>query len=299
MPLDMQKLAGAPGIRCAMQERWTIDGHEVALVIYKKRGGRGPGNAYLACECDTDTEDVVRDGKVVGHTCRHDPHKCAAKAAVRAQVTERVRPSVLAVREKQGLEAAVLDVHSRVKAGEWLGQTHQGVIYAQEVAALLNEQLPAVLAAIESLYAKESLDLNGMIICDYVPGFRFPKEVRSMLRMMVETPLGWPNGDAGEGVLAELERAVTKGTRYKRCADAFWDHNWPRVAPWHLVEFGITFLSAAHGRAASDPAVRKELGNLGGIQAALTRLAAEYGALNDDMPPTPPKKRRTKRKPSR
>lgn len=281
MSLDMKKLAGAPGIRCTAQERWSIDGHEVALVNYRRKGERGPGNSYLACECDTDTEDVVRDGKVIGHTHRRDPHACAAKASVRDQVAERIRPSCLATLAKDGIAAAVAGVHARVKGGEWLGQTHPGIIYAQEVASLLRQPLPAVLNAVESLYAKELLDLNGMILCDFVPGFRFPKEVRSMLRMMIEAPLGWPNGDAGDIALSEIETAITKGTRFARCADAFWDHNWPRVAPSHLVEFGLAFLDGALARATSDDAEANDLRyfDCARLASHLERLASGYRAL--------------------
>lgn len=281
MPIDLHKLAGAPGIRCTVQERWSIDGHEVALVRYKKQRARGAGNAYLACECDTDTEDVVKDGKVIGTTCRRDPHTCAAKAEVRAQVTDRVRPSLLAVSANDGLEAAILSINARVKGDEWLGQAHAGIIYAQEVAALLQQPMPTVLAAIESLYAKERLDLNGMILCDFTPGFRFPKEVRHMFRMMIESPLGWPNGDAGEGAIAEMEAAITKGTRFARCADAFWEHNWPRVAPSHLVEFSVAFLGIALSRAQSDEAARHDLRftDCGRLADMLTECADGFRAL--------------------
>lgn len=252
MAIDMAKLAGAPGIRCTVQERWTIDGHDVALVRYRKRRERGPGSAHLVCECDTDTDDVIRDGRVVGRTSRRDPHKCRAKAETRRRVVAAVRPSCLEVLAAKGMEDAVASIHARVSSGEWLGQHHAGIIYAQEVAALLERPLPDVLAAVESLYAKERIDLNGMILCDFVPGFRFPKEVRSMLRMLIEAPLGWPNGDAGDIALAEMENAITKGTHFKRCADAFWDHNWPRVAPIHLVEFGLSFLDLALSRATAE-----------------------------------------------
>jgi hypothetical protein len=303
MALDMKKLAGAPGIRCSALERWVIDGHEVALVAYRRKGGRGPGNAYLACECDTDTEDVVRDGKVIGHTCRRDPHKCLAKATVRELVTERVRPSCLAALADDGIEAAALGIHARVKAGEWLGQAHAGIIYAQEVANLLNETVPKVLAAIESLYAKEKIDLNGMILCDFTPGFRFPKEIRSMLRMMVEAPLGWPNGDAGDIAIAEMETAITKGTRYARCADAFWDHNWPRVAPSHLVEFAVTFLSTALSRAKADATASHDLRftDCARLAKMLEKIAAEFrefGAVNGfPMDPTKERARPAAKKP--
>lgn len=240
---------------------WEHNGHEVALMRVENTQSEPPvSDTHLMCECDFQTEDVTDDdGKVIGHTHTNDPHECASKEAIRELVKAQCQASCQAVLAEKGLKEAILAVYDRVKAGEYLGQAYPSMIYAQEVAKLLDAEPAKLMGALEELFAEEKLDLNGMILTDYVRRFRFPREVQWLFRMMVEAPLGWPNGDAGEIFLHEIEGAINEHTDYKHGKDAFHEHNFPHVDPMHLIEFGHAFLGMTLLQADEDERVRHAL----------------------------------------
>ncbi|HTM68836.1 MAG TPA: hypothetical protein VL426_06090 [Candidatus Binatia bacterium] len=297
MPLDLEKEAAECGCTLTALRRWRHDGHEVALVRYEKKDADPPyADMHLVCECDFLYEDVVQDGKVVGRTHPKDPHDCRAKKAVMAEVRAEARKTCAEVLRKDGLKAAILDVQARVKAGEYLGQTYASMIYVQEVADILGKENRAVLDAIDALFAEEKLDLNGMILIDHEKRFRFPKEVQTMFRILVEEPLGWPNGDAGDCFVGTLETAIHAHTPYQSGSGAFWPHNYPHVAPHHLAQLARYFLAFAHDRASRDPAALADLGDPAEIAASLDALAARFRALAPPKPgPSKPRKRKKKK----
>ncbi|MEY4744599.1 MAG: hypothetical protein RL272_544 [Candidatus Parcubacteria bacterium] len=282
MPIDIEKESAASGCALTKLRTWPHLGHEVALIRFEKQDADPPyADVHLVCECDFAYEDVIEDGKVVGKTHPNDPHGCPSKKAVMAAVRKEMKPSCMAVLRREGLKAAILDVHRRVKSGEYFGQGRAYAIYAQEVAELLDTDMPAMHEALAELFAEEKLDLNGMILMDYVPRFRFPKEIQYVFRMMVESPLGWPNGEAGACFLETIEGAIHEHTDYKHGKDAFWPHNYPNVAASHLVEFGYAWLAIAMSRADTDRKDREDLRftDCGSLAKRLEDLAARFRAL--------------------
>lgn len=282
MPIDIEKESAASGCVLTKLRQWSHLDHEVALVRYEKKDADPPyAHTHLVCECDFDVKPVVRDGKTIGVEHVRDPEKCASKDAVRALVKLEMKRPLLATLRASGLKAAILEAHAKVKAGEYLGQRYACMIYAQEVAELLEVGMTDMHPALAELFAEEKIDLNGMILADYVPRFRFPREIQQLFRMLVEAPLGWPNGDAGDCFLATVEGAIHEGTDFKHGKDAFWPHNFPHLAASHLVEFGHHWLASALARAERGGADREDLRftDCEWLAADLERLAAGYRAL--------------------
>jgi hypothetical protein len=219
-------------------QHWERDGHEVALMRLSNKEAPDCTGSHLLCECDFDVEDYVVDGKVVGKTRKNDPHKCEAKKLVRETVMRKARRQGYILWQGLGLKEAVLDIHRRAKAGEYFGQHEGAYIYTQEVASLLGRGDEEVLAACGELYAEERLDLNGRILTDFVPGFRFPREMVDILRYIVEEPLGWPNGDAGDCYVGGLEREVQAKHGFTSGKQAFGPH-WPNINGDVLAELAL------------------------------------------------------------
>ncbi len=304
MPIDYEKESASSGCVLTPIRKWSHLDHEVALVRYEKKNADPPyADMHLVCECDFDVKPVVRDGKTVGVEHVRDPEACASKEAVRGAVKLEAKRPLLATLRASGLKDAILEAHAKVKAGEYLGQRYASMIYAQEVAELLGTPMDAMRAALAELFAEEKLDLNGMILADYVPRFRFPREIQQLFRMLVETPLGWPNGDAGDCFIAALEGAIHEGTDYKHGKDAFWPHNFPHLAASHLVEFGHLWLASALERAERGGGDREDLRftDCERLAAELERLAAGYRALGKThgFPQDPLAGRGTKKAPAR
>lgn len=301
MPLDLRKEAAGSGCTLTMLSAWTHEGHDVALVRYEKKDADPPyADVHLVCECDFTRVDVVKDGKVIGETHPKDPHLCRAKKAVRARVMDEAKERY-APRPKDGLKEAVLDIHAKVRAGEYFGQAYAGMIYAQEVAEILCTDTATVLDAIDALFAEEKLDMNGRILVEHVKRFRFPKEIQALFIAMVEEPLGWPNGEAGDCFLATIEGAIHEHTPYKSGAGAFWEHNYPHVDAELLARFARYFLRIAHARASRDPKALASLGDPSQLAKDLSVLAAQFDALKTPPKDPPPKRRdrRGKRKKTR
>ncbi len=278
MPINF-KLDDDAGCAHDVVRTWEVGGHEVAVIMHGRLDDPdGRRAATLVCVCDYDAIPLA-GGQ--GYRLRNDPRKCMAKEVARTALKNEAAVALRLELAQNGIEAAVLEAHRKVSGGECLGQAHAGILYVQEAAELLGKRPEEVFAAVKRLFAQERLDLNGMILVPYVPHFRFPEEIRMMIRMMVETPLGWPNGDAGGCAIETLEQAVNEGTGYKKGKDLFWEHNCPNVAPNHLLEFGILFIATVIGRAEKEEAVRNDLRfiDLEQVARQLEASAARYRAL--------------------
>lgn len=152
-----------------------------------------------------------------------------------------------------GPKAAVLDIFQKITHRENLGQANSGIIYVQEVAELLGIQVSKILQLCDELFEEEKLDLNGMILSPHISRFRFPKEIETLFAYIIEEPLGWPNGEAGDIFVAELEQAIQKHTRFKHGKEAFWPENYPHISPRHLLFFGLNWMGVAISKAESIP----------------------------------------------
>lgn len=60
-----------------------------------------------------------------------------------------------------------VDLHIRSMDGEFVGQRVAGILYVQDVAALLDGEMADVMPAVEKLSAEKRLALNGMILWDW------------------------------------------------------------------------------------------------------------------------------------
>lgn len=225
------------GVRCIPLKVWNIDNHSVVWIQVEDEGEA----AYLVCDCDFRERD-----KAYTYGGADDPNLCPAKKTVeqeRLQKTQRFYTEVIKTRS---LEEVIEEIFHRVyEKKEFLGQ-RMNRIYAQEVAAMVSRPLREVLAALDILYAQDKIELNGMILVPFRQQFRFPREIQSLLRFMIEEPLGWPNGDAGDCFLGDIERAIDAGTHFKHGREAFGEGgNWPRLRPDIKVLFASQWFSEA------------------------------------------------------
>lgn len=226
------------GVTCTPLEVWNIDNHSVAWIRFE---AETEYSYHLMCDCDFRESD-----KPYTYGGTDDPKLCQAKKAVEQERLKKTQCFYTEALKTDTLENAVEEIFHRVHdKGDFLGQ-RMNLIYAQEVAAMVSRPLRELLAAIETLYAQDKLELNGMILQPFRHQFRFPAEIRSLLRFMIEEPLGWPNGDAGDCFLEEVERAIDAGTHFKHGREAFgYGGNWPRLAPHIKALFGSKWLAEA------------------------------------------------------
>lgn len=203
----------------------------------------------LYCECDFEFKiDTYTDsdGNKKQRTVRtSDSFHCEAKQKVREQVKAEAREKYGYSWKKMGKKRAVYNIFRRVQRREWLGQRYPSIIYVQEVADLLEKDFREILIACGQLFEEEKMDLNGYILAPYVKRFRFPKEIQTLFRWIIEEPLGWPNGDAGDGFLYNLENAVHENTEYKHGKDVFEPSNYPHLAVDVLFNFGMQWIRYA------------------------------------------------------
>lgn len=186
-----------------------------------------------------------------------------------------------------GPKEAILDIFRRVHSGENFGEGWAGIIYVQEVAELLGISEYAVWKHCDELFTEERIDLNGAILIPYVRRFRFPKEIQDLFRLMIELPLGWPNGDAGDCFLAELEGAIGaihEGARFPSGKDAFGE-NYPHIRPFHLAMFGVKWAQIAADRAEGGDGAEFRALNLQKMAETLEVLADRYRRLDEKINP--------------
>lgn len=237
-------------------ERWDVDGHEVAIATMVRSDGTSNGNKlepFLLCECDFRKDKT--DPIVIGEP--GDPHSCPAKYFVREKVKQETRDKYGKLWRKLGIKEATLDIYKRVTAGEYLGESWVGLIYVQEVASLLCVKDEQVWKACSQLYGEEKLELNGAILCEFTPRFRFPLEMEGLIAYTVEVPLGWPNGDAGMFATAEIEAEIAQRTGVKNGREAF-GNQFPHIELKILVP-AMRWISVALEHSAKTKHWREEL----------------------------------------
>ena len=92
--------------------------------------------------------------------------------------------------------------------------------------------------------------------CEQGSRFRFPAEIQNILRYIIEEPLGWPNGEAGDCFLSEIECAISDNTNYESGKDAFGvGGNYPRLSPQVLFVFHSVLLQSLFEQAKKNPAL--------------------------------------------
>lgn len=242
-----------PDFAYTFLERWDVNGHEVALMTLVPKDCPSNGNKidrFLLCECDFPKD------KNKGH----DSLNCPAKEHVREKAMRRARERYGSLWSKMTIWEIILDVWKRVTNGEYLGESIIGSVYIQEVAELICSEEQSVRAACEHLFAEEKLDLDGAILVEFVPGFRFPLEMYHFIAHVVEIPLGWPNGDAGMFTLQKIEAEIGKRTRCKSGKDAFGKH-FPHIDRKILVP-ALEWLASILSRTTKNKKQREHLSAL-------------------------------------
>lgn len=247
------------------------NGKQASLVTVSSREGDAEPSPCLLCSCTLHAQVMDTDMNV---SCMW-MDRCEAKEALREIHAKKVSSEYRgeAWKDKDAKEK-ILDIWRRVNLGEYLGQWHGNMIYVQEVARLLELPEAAIWRACRELFKEEKLDLNGAILWEYKSRFRFPKELQSLMAYIIEEPLGWPNGDAGDGFIHTLEAAIDKHTRYKHGKTAFGEENYPNLAAHHLVSFGLRFLEGGLAGIMADKQEREGL-DLTVLVSRLRTLQAE------------------------
>lgn len=238
-----------PNFAYRFGRRWTINGHDVAIGRLRSRTLKDArwSEPYLFCECDFRPKDepVVIGGK-------NDPFRCPAKAKARDLLMREARERHGRRWKKLGLKKSVLDVHRLVKNGAWLGQRNNGLIYVQEVARVLDAPEPEVWKACGELFAEDRLDLNGAILADHKRRFRLPSPMAGIIYRVVGDPLGYPNGDAGDGAVYDFEARLQKKLGYRHGRTAFGRKNYPAVPPEIVAEHALDLIASLIEKAVAD-----------------------------------------------
>jgi len=253
--IDRRKIAEhLSGLNYTVKRSWIQDEHEVMLIDVRNKKQVELGGPELFCECDFDYEIVEKSG-VKYEMQKNDPRKCQAKEAVRQKVVKEWQERYGDYWKEIGRKEAIMDIFAKVEAKDYLGQCENGIIYLQGVAELLGvEPYHKLLKEVGQLYAEERLDLNGNILCSFERRFRFPSEIRHLLRYIYSDYSDY--ADTGDFFLAELEGALThfcyeedgeKTHPFSSGKDVFPD-DWPNIKPATLAYFGKLWLDYAKAR---------------------------------------------------
>ncbi|MEA3249509.1 MAG: hypothetical protein U9Q03_04085 [Patescibacteria group bacterium] len=285
MPFDIKKIQEEDGfLLYTLVREWEHEGHDVGLFILENPDvpdmDKSPSPM---CECDFDVEEKIDEN---GRKCRlqvRDSHKCPHLAAFRELCRQEAREKYGDAWREMGVKEAILDIHKRVKAGEYLGTIWGGTIYLQTVGELLDVKVPW--AEADELFEEERLQLHGAILADYVQYLRFPKELKGLMRYVIEVPLGWPNGEAGDGFVGSLCQLIEENTGTTHGRELFGD-DFPRIRSERLLVLGLALLRVVIERAEKSRAVRKELhfSSLDGYAKHLAETMEKLRELESSAP---------------
>lgn len=257
MAFDLKEIEERDGIlKYTLVREWEHEGHDVGLfILFNPNAPDLDNSPSPMCECDFDYEIEERENGTRLMVQQRDSHGCPHIAAFRELCRQEAREKHGDAWREMGVKEAILDIHKRVKANEYLGTHWGGMIYLQTVGELLGVPVPWDEAA--ELFKEERLQLNGAILCDYQEYFRFPRELKGLIRYIIEAPLGWPNGEAGDGFVGSLYRLIEENTGVTHGRELFGD-DYPYVRPERLLVMGLALLRVAIERAEKSRSARKE-----------------------------------------
>lgn len=153
-----------------------------------------------------------------------------------------------------GVKAAIVDIFNKAVFEKKFGPNFERIISVQEVAQLLEVPLAVAWPAVRELFAEEKLEYYGYSLYEYQHRFRLPEELRSLIRYLIEYPIGWPNGEAGDCFLLDIEKAIEEKTTYKHGKEAF-PLDYPYINPLNLFQCGYQWISMALASVIGDPKV--------------------------------------------
>lgn len=258
MPFNIKKIQAKDGVLLyTLVREWEHEGHDVGLFIleHPKYPDLDKSSGPM-CECDFDIKEKVDENGRKSRVRMRDSRTCPHMAAFRELCKQEAREKHGDAWREMGVKEAILDIHTRVEAGEYLGTYDGGMIYLETVGKLLNVPIPWNEA--DELFKEERLQLNGAILCDYQKHFRFPRELETLICLMIEAPLGGPNGEAGDGFLGRLYQLIEENTGTTHGRELFGD-DYPYVRPERLLVMGLALLRVAIERAEGSHAARKGL----------------------------------------
>lgn len=269
MPIDFEKeTADHPHLEYKVHRRWTIDDHEVALATghwTEDDGSTRELDTLLLCECD-----FTEEKRVVGGD--NDPRNCTARKEVRESVLKEAQAAHGDAWKKMGLKEAVMDVLQRHIAKEYLGSTCAEMLYAQDVAEILQADQRRVMQLCRELEDEECLDLWGWTLHAHEPYLRLPREIKMLFNYMIEEPIGWPNGDAGDCFTSSLMGLLEEHCGYKHGSDLVGKDNFPHVAPHHLLVTGAMWLLDAVNVTDNESSAKNFTGEAVGVRSLAARV---------------------------
>ncbi|PIR66319.1 MAG: hypothetical protein COU51_04500 [Parcubacteria group bacterium CG10_big_fil_rev_8_21_14_0_10_36_14] len=251
--IDREKLEKYfDGLKYTVKRSWIEDEHEVMLIDFRNKKQAELGGPLLFCECDFDYYLLEKDGRTYVSR-RSNPNKCSVKKVVRQRVVKEWQERYGDYWKDIGTKEAVMDIFRKAEVKDYLGQCEAGMIYLQEVAKLLGvEPFYSLSKEVGQLYGEERLDLNGYILTDFEQRFRFPSEIRDVLRFIFSD-----YADTSDFLLAEIESALTdfyykeengeKTYPFPSGKDIF-PEDWPNIKPDTLAYFGRLWLEYAKAR---------------------------------------------------
>lgn len=245
-------------------------GHPVVLMSEARTDEKLAGGSWmtLMCPCDL-TWKWQWMGKpphrkfYMVHTL--DEHECVSKEYSRAIVRDEARAKYRSVWETMSLADCALDVWKKSRAGEYFGERNVGTLYVEDIEQILgttpnvqsvgyielggshnadgevvdtpkvmNISFPSktILAAMHELKKRKLVDLNGMILTEYKESFRFPDQLHHFFARIIEEPLGWPNGEAGDCFMFQLYSNLSHEMKWSCCEDIFGSANTPKFIPY-------------------------------------------------------------------
>lgn len=283
MAIDFEKeVADHPHLDYKVHQRWTINDHEVALATghwTEDDGSTRELDMLLLCECDFTKEERVVGGE-------NDPRNCAARKEVRESVLKEAHAAYGDAWKKMGLKEAIVDVFQRHVAKEYLGSTNAESLYAQDIANILKADQRRVMQFCQELRDEERLELWGWTLHAYEPYLRLPHELKALFAYMIEEPIGWPNGDAGDCFVSSLTGLIEEHAGYTHGSDLFGSENFPHIAPRHLLVTGTMWLLDATNNESSTDDFTGEARGLRSLAARAKGIVALGGCHDEPIKST-------------
>lgn len=239
--------------------------HPVVLFLESDKSdkGAGKGEMSLMCACDfewrwVDAQFGKQRVEMLAHT--RDGFNCPARKDARDLVRREVAATYSAEWAQMSLADAVYDIYKKNQSGEFMGEFTIGMLYLQDVEALLREanvqactessdqkdargnfpslnqvkysDMPqqSILDAVAVLKKRKLIDLYDNIMIPHEEHFRFPDTLHHLFAYWIEIPLGRPNGDAGACYMYDLYKRITAVTKWKTAEGIFGPEQFPDLS---------------------------------------------------------------------
>ncbi|HSE35095.1 MAG TPA: hypothetical protein VLB83_03155 [Candidatus Paceibacterota bacterium] len=209
----------------------------------------------LMCPCDLEWKWRMWNGKRQLIHTNSDKDRCSAKEHARETVRNELRAEHGARWRSMPLADAAQDIYLMHVNGVYLGEHNVGMLYVQDLERLLETEpevqefsfrknasadvetirceFPSrtILDAVCELRSRKLLDLSGMVLVPYTESFRLPDELHGFFASIIEAPLDWSDGYAGDAALWLLCSKIAEKTGWQSGEDVFGKENIPNLRP--------------------------------------------------------------------